>query len=109
MASSRSSHSRVLMFIRRVREALVTSVTWRRLPQRCQARKVSTVPKSASPDATAPAASGTLSMSQRSFRALKYSEMGNPVRRRTPFIPPKRDLKSSAIFVVRTSFQTMAL
>lgn len=98
--NSSGSHWRVRMFISRVLLALVTSVTWTppavppvSLCERVWAVRsinllslplthishVSTVPNIQVPLSIACLTTGTLSISQRNFRALKYGWIGRPV------------------------------
>lgn len=106
-----SSHAMVCRFIRSVREALVTSVTWTPPsvpPVRFQMTQESMVPKRMSPRSARSRRPSTLSSSQRTLGPAKYEASGSPVSRRKRSWPTLRpsSLQSAS---VRVSCQTMAL
>ena len=105
---SSGSHAPVRRFISIVRDALLTSVTWRRPPvSRCTSQE-STVPAASSPRRARARAPGTRSSSQASFEAEKYGSRRSPVLRRTISSPPLLRIFSRAP-AVRRSCHTMAL
>ncbi|CAM5739722.1 hypothetical protein SBADM41S_04165 [Streptomyces badius] len=106
-----SSQAIVCRFIRRVREALVTSVTWTPPsvpPVRFQMTQESMVPKRMSPRSARSRSPSTLSSSQRTLGPAKYEASGSPVSRRNRSWPTLRpsSLQSAS---VRVSCQTSAL
>mmetsp|Transcript_32599 Transcript_32599/g.77062 ORF Transcript_32599/g.77062 Transcript_32599/m.77062 type:complete len:221 (-) Transcript_32599:103-765(-) len=110
-----SCHCAAARSIIKVREALVTSVTWRVVPPTPLAPPVrfhtsheSTVPTSAVPARSPSRTSGTFSMSQRSLDALKYVEMGRPVTPRTASCPPSSARSACTTSLVRPSCQSIA-
>jgi len=108
MASSSSSQSRSWMLNRRVREALLASVTWASPPVRCQASQVSMVPKASSPRSARARAPGTVSSSHASLVPEKYASRTSPVLFRNPSSCPACR-SASHRDAVRRSCQTMAL
>mmetsp|Transcript_25821 Transcript_25821/g.65398 ORF Transcript_25821/g.65398 Transcript_25821/m.65398 type:complete len:224 (-) Transcript_25821:140-811(-) len=110
-----SCHCAPARSIRSVREALVTSVTWRVVPPtpfappvRFQISHESIVPTSAVPACSPSRTSATFSISQRSFDALKYVEMGRPVTSRTASCPPSSVRSACTTSLVRPSCQSIA-
>ena len=107
MASSSSSQSCFSRLKSMVRLALVASVTWGRPSTRCQARKLSTVPKHSSPR-FARSCRCRLSSSQASFVPEKYASGTRPVFSRMISAMPSR-FSRSMYSAVRRHCQTMAL
>ena len=108
MRSSSSSHSPLTMLKSRVREALVTSVTWRLPLVRCQMSQLSTVPKASSPRSARARAPATWSRIQRDLGGGKIGVEDQAGVRLETTSPTPRSSSSLQNAAVRRSCHTMA-
>src|SRR5665647_2651432 len=111
-AAISSFQVRVSRFISIVRDAFVGSVTWTppsTPPVMFHSTHESVLPNSRSPASVLARAPSTLSRIHLIFGPEKYVARGSPTRALYRSAPPPSAPRSSAIFAVRVSCQTIAL